>query len=574
VQKDEIVAMDFVNSDVFVWVWFGLWSIGAKPAFLNYNLTGKPLVHTVKTSTARLVLVDEEGRNKFDEHVLKEHGFTRTERGEKVEYMFDMEQNDVPRSLRNQTQTPQAAVDAGAVSEPLPTQRTLELIFFDSALQSHILAHDPTRLPDSSRANQQRSDMAMLIYTSGTTGLPKPAVMSWAKCSGGAKFTSSWMSLKNDIVYTSMPLYHSSASVLGVCAVLRAGSTICLSKKFSHKTFWPEIRESNATILHYVGETCRYLLSAPPSPWDKQHRIRAAFGNGLRPDVWEPFKQRFGIATIFEFYAATEAPAGLFNRSSNSFSSGAIARNGTLGNALMAKKLTLVSLDPDTSEPVRDTKTGLCRVCAYDEPGELLGALDAKDISRGFQGYYGNAKATNSKIIRDVRKKGDAYFRSGDLMRWDAEGRFYFVDRIGDTFRWKAENVSTAEVASALGSHPDVAEANVYGVQVPRHDGRAGCAAVVLKEGKEVLSALVLKGLAEHVKSTLPAFARPVWIRVTNEMQLTGTNKQQKHLLQKDGINPAVVEEAGDMLYWLQGGTYVKFTKKDLETIEGGGVKL
>jgi acyl-CoA synthetase (AMP-forming)/AMP-acid ligase II len=572
VKKDEIVAMDFVNSEVFVWVWFGLWGIGAKPAFLNYSLEGKPLVHTVKTSTARLVLVDQEGRDKFSEDMLKEHGFTRTDGADKVEYTFEMDQTDVPRSVRNQTQTPPAAVEAGAVSEPLQAQRTLELIFFDSALHSHILTHPPTRLPDSSRAQQKRSDMAMLIYTSGTTGLPKPAIMSWGKCGGGAKFTASWVSLKNDIVYTSMPLYHSSASVLGVCAVLRAGSTVCLSKKFSHKTFWPEIRESKATILHYVGETCRYLLSAPPSALDKEHRIRAAFGNGLRPDVWEPFKQRFGIDTIFEFYAATEAPTGLFNRSSNAFSAGAIARNGTLGNALMATKMTLVRMDPDSSEPVRDPKTGLCQICAYNEPGELLGALDAKNISQEFQGYYGNAKATSSKIIRDVKNKGDAYFRSGDLMRWDNEGRFYFVDRIGDTFRWKAENVSTAEVASALGSHPSVAEANVYGVEVPRHDGRAGCAAIVLRD--LVSSEQTLRSLADHTKKTLPAFARPIFLRVTKEMQLTGTNKQQKHLLQKDGIDTAVVEAAGDSLYWLKDGTYVKFTKKHLETIEGGGVKL
>jgi acyl-CoA synthetase (AMP-forming)/AMP-acid ligase II len=572
VEKDEIVAMDFVNSEVFVWVWFGLWSIGAKPAFLNYNLTGKPLVHTVKTSTARLVLVDEEGRDKFSKEMLREHGFTRTDRADKVEYTFVMAQADIPRSVKNETKTPKAAVDAGTVAEPLQAQRALELIFFDSTLQSQILTHPATRLPNSSRSNQKRSDMAMLIYTSGTTGLPKPAIMSWSKCSGGAKFISNWMSLKNDIVYTSMPLYHSSASVLGVCAVLRCGATLCLSKKFSHKTFWPEIRDSNATVLHYVGETCRYLLSAPPSPLDKQHRIRAAFGNGLRPDVWEPFKQRFGITTIFEFYAATEAPGGLFNRSSNSFSAGAIARNGTLGNALISTKLALVRMGAESSEPVRDPKTGLCQICDYNEPGELLGALDAKNITQGFQGYYGNEKATSSKIIRNVRKKGDAYFRSGDLMRWDDEGRFWFVDRIGDTFRWKAENVSTAEVASALGSHPSIAEANVYGVSVPKHDGRAGCAAVVLKS--DTPTEQTLRSLAEHVKKQLPTFAVPIFLRVTKEMQLTGTNKQQKHMLQKEGIDPSVSEQAGDVLYWLRGGTYLRFTKKDLETIEGGGVKL
>ncbi|CAN9132707.1 unnamed protein product [Alternaria alternata] len=545
VEKDEIVAMDFVNSEVFMWVWLASGSIGAKPAFINYNLSGKPLVHTIKTSTARLVLVDQESKDKFNQDALKEHGLTRVQHADKVKYTFEQEQSDVPLSVKNQAQTPQAAVEAGAVSEPLTAQRNLEIIFFDDALTSTILTHPPTRLPDSSRSDQKRSSMAMLIYTSGTTGLPKPAVMSWANAAAAPNSPQT------------------GSSVLGACAVLRAGSTIALSKKFSHKTFWPEIRSSHATILHYVGETCRYLLSAPPSSLDKQHNIRAAFGNGLRPDVWEPFKQRFGIETIYEFYAATEAPGGLFNRSTNSFSSGAIARNGSLGNLLMSRKLTLVRMDPnsDPPEPLRDPVTGLCEISDYNENGELLGLLWERE-------------SYNSKIIRDVKEKGDAYFRSGDLMRWDDEGRFWFVDRIGDTFRWKAENVSTAEVSEAVGKHPAVAEANVYGVSVPGHDGRAGCAAIVFEQGVGEVNDKLLQELAQHVKKELPAFAVPVWIRVTREMQLTGTNKQQKVELQKEGIDPQVMEEKGDVLYWLRDGTYRRFTVEDLKSIEGGNVKL
>lgn len=585
VEQDEIVAMDFVNSETFIWVWFGLWSIGAKPAFINYNLTGKPLVHTIKTSTARLVVVDQEGRGKFSEDTMREHGFVPVDspQTEQAKYGFEMDQADVPRSVRNRTATPKRAIEAGAVAGPLRKQ--LEIVFFDDALASHILTLPATRLPDTVRSGQKRNSMAMLIYTSGTTGLPKPAVMAWGKCGTGAKFVSSWISLKNDVVYTSMPLYHSSASVLGVCAVLRAGGTICLSKKFSHKTFWPEIRASNATILHYVGETCRYLLSAPPSALDKQHKIRAAFGNGLRPDVWEPFKERFGVETIFEFYAATEAPSGMFNHSTNSFSSGAIGRNGSVASLVFSATLCVVRMDPesDPPEPIRHPKTGLCEMCDWNEPGELMYKLDPNDISQKFQGYFGNDKATNSKIIRNVKKKGDAYFRSGDLMRWDKEGRWWFVDRIGDTFRWKAENVSTAEVSEAVGKHEAVEEANVYGVQVPQHDGRAGCAAVVLKPSATTATPdskvplpteQTLRSLAEHVKKELPAFAVPIWLRVTQEMQTTGTNKQQKHLLQKDGVDPSAAEAAGDVLYWLNGGTYERFTKKDLARIEGGGVKL
>lgn len=562
--------MDFVNSEVFIWVWFGLWSIGAKPAFINYNLTGKPLVHTIKTSTARLVLVDEEGKDNFQEEVLQEHGFIAL--GDD-KFGFDMDASEVPRSVRNQT-IPAQALEAGTVQAKV--QRQIEIVHFDKTLEAQILTLPSTRQPDSARAGQTRSSMAMLIYTSGTTGLPKPAVMAWGKCSIGAKFTSSWLGLKNDIVYTSMPLYHSSASVLGVCAVLQAGSTICLSSKFSHKTFWPEVRSSHATIIHYVGETCRYLLSAPPSPLDKSHKVRAAFGNGLRPDVWEPFKQRFGIQTIYEFYAATEAPGGMFNRSSNTFSSGAIARNGTLASLIFSTGLCVVRIDSAASPPVplRCPTTGLCQPVTANEPGELLYKLDPANITEKFQGYFNNDAATSSKIVRNVRALGDAWYRSGDVLRWDKEGRWWFVDRLGDTFRWKAENVSTAQVADVLGAHPAIAEANVYGVAVPRHDGRAGCAAVVLRSSHGEPSEDTLRSLAAHVERELPAFARPVWLRVTRAMQTTGTNKQQKQGLQTEGIDPRVVEGAGDVLFWLKGGRYERFTKRDLDAIEGGAVKL
>jgi acyl-CoA synthetase (AMP-forming)/AMP-acid ligase II len=566
VEKDEIVAMDFMNSEVFIWVWFGLWSIGAKPAFINYNLTGKPLVHTIKTSTARLILVDEHAKENFQEEILSEHGFISL--GDQ-KFGFEMDTSEIPRSVQNQTAKPQAMEPTSAQAK---VQRQLQIVYFNKALQAEILAFEPTRLPDSARQGQIGTSMAMLIYTSGTTGLPKPAIMAWGKCSIGAKFVSAYLGLKTpDVVYTSMPLYHSSASVLGVCAALRAGTTICISSKFSHKTFWPEVRDSKATIVHYVGETCRYLLSAPPSPLDKTHNLRAAFGNGLRPDVWETFKSRFAIPTIYEVYAATEAPSGLWNRSTNTFSSGAIGRNGTLSSLLFSASLCIVRTTPD-GEPLRTTNTGFCQVCDPNEVGELLYKLDPNQTSQKFQGYFNNDAATSKKILRDVKKRGDAWYRSGDLMRRDKEGRWWFADRIGDTFRWKAENVSTAEVADVLGKHDAVVEANVYGVQIPGYDGRAGCAAVILKS--QTVSDEVLGSLAQHVQKELPGFARPIWLRVTRQMQTTGTNKQQKTVLQSEGVDPKVVETGGDVLYWLKAGTYARFTEKDLREVEGGAVKL
>jgi acyl-CoA synthetase (AMP-forming)/AMP-acid ligase II len=587
VQKNEIVAMDFMNSDVFIWVWFGLWSIGAKPAFINYNLAGKPLLHTIRTSTASFVLVDEEGRDKFSDEVMAEHGFfsrpaaERGFEGREASYGFETSPDDIAPALKQHVASRPKAVN-GSVQ---PESRKLEIVIFDKGLVDHISSLEPVRQPDSLRANQKRHDMAMLIYTSGTTGLPKAAVMAWGKASIGAKFVSDWIPLgKNDIMYTAMPLYHSSASVLGVVSILRAGSTICIGKKFSHTTFWPEVRSSQATVIQYVGETCRYLLSAPKTTADKDNNVRCAFGNGMRSDVWEHFKERFNIQTVLEFYAATEAPSAMWNRSSNSFSAGAIGRNGLLTSLLMGSSLSLIKMDPESEppEPLRDLTTKLCKLAHVDEPGELIFKLDPADIKQKFQGYYGNQDATTSKVIRNVKQKGDAYFRTGDLMRRDKENRWYFVDRIGDTFRWKAENVSTAEVADAMGKHEAVDEAAVYGVQVPRHDGRAGCAAIVLTKSDkapqdvplQIPHPQTLKSLAEHAKKNLPAYAIPLFLRVTNGVHTTGTNKQQKHLFQKDGIDVAKVEGHGDALFWLKDSVYERFTSRDLNSIQGGQVKL
>jgi acyl-CoA synthetase (AMP-forming)/AMP-acid ligase II len=583
VQKEEVVAIDFVNSEVFIWVWFGLWSIGAKPAFINYNLTGAPLFHTLRTSTARLVLVDKSGHENFKESVMADHGFATVpasagEQDNQATYGFNGDASQIPQKIRQQANL-SSAQNQSWENAPDTQHRRLEIVFFDKRLENYILSLQTTRIPNSERGNQKVNSMAMLIYTSGTTGLPKAAIMSWGKAYAGAKFVSGWIGIKpTDVLYTSMPLYHSAASVLGIGPVLSSGAAICISQRFSHKTFWPEVRASKATIIQYVGETCRYLYSAPPSSLDKQHHVRAAFGNGLRPDVWDAFKDRFGIETIYEFYSATEAPSGLFNKSTNSFSAGAFARNGRLADLLLGGALPVIRMDPDSSppEPLRDPKTGLCQVCDWNEAGELIFKLDAANVSQKFQGYWGNSKATSSKILRDVRTKGDAYFRSGDLIRRDREGRWYFIDRIGDTFRWKAENVSTAEVADALGKHPEIEEANVYGVQVPHHDGRAGCAAIILKDGTTSPSAATLKSIAEHTREKLPAFAVPLWLRVTKQMHTTGTNKQQKHIFQKDGINVRVVEKSGDVLFWLdpETKTYEKFTGKLLKRIKGREVRL
>jgi acyl-CoA synthetase (AMP-forming)/AMP-acid ligase II len=392
-----------------------------------------------------------------------------------------------------------------------------------------------------------------------------------------------------------MPLYHSSAALLGFGNTLETGGTIALGRKFSTKTFWADVRETKATMIQYVGETCRYLLAAPPQldpvtgeNLDRKHSVRVAFGNGLRPDIWDRFKDRFGIDTIAEFYAATEGTFGTWNLSRNDFSRGAIGRFGWLYRRIMAFAgditVAIVETDHTTDIPVRDPKTGFCKRVALGEPGELLCKLPADDIGKRFQGYYGNDKATTDKIARGVFKANDAWFRTGDVVRWDADGRFFFMDRMGDTFRWKSENVSTAEVAQAVGTHPAVQEANVYGVQLPHHDGRAGCAAIVLGgsagdgngsgDKRQEPNDALLRSLATHLSTALPRYALPLFLRVVPSLgaQTTGTNKQQKHVLRAQGVSPA--KTAPDRVYWFRGGTYVPFGKRDWHALRGGRVKL
>ncbi|KAI1856369.1 hypothetical protein JX265_011616 [Neoarthrinium moseri] len=530
-KKGDVVAMDMQNSDHYVFVCFGLWSIGAKPAFINYNLTGQALTHCVQAAGAVLMLVDAELGGNIDESV-------RT------------------------------------------TLKGLPIDVLTTELQVEVLATIPERPPDSLRQGDLAHDMAILIYTSGTTGLPKAAIIPWARLTLAGNFLTGWLNTKTtDVFYTPMPLYHSSASIMGLAHILEAGATFAIGKKFSTRMFWKDVRRFDATIIQYVGETLRYLLTAPPEidpatgeNLDTKHRVHSAFGNGLRPDVWEKFRERFGIEKISEFYGATEGFLATWNTTRNSYAAGAIGRNGWIYGLMMKQKMAIIDVDQDSHVVRRDPKTGLGREVPRGEPGELMYVItDTSDPRTQFQGYYNNQEATNSKMVRDVLKKGDAYFRSGDLVSWDKEGRMYFHDRMGDTFRWKSENVATTEVSQMLGLHPSVQEANVYGVQLPNHDGRAGCVAIVL-EGEP--NAAVMSSLAKHARETLPKYAVPIFLRVVKDVgtSITGTNKQQKHDLRVQGVDPGKV--GSDEMWWLKGDTYVKFSQKDWQELNGGRVKL
>ncbi|KAK4664350.1 long-chain fatty acid transporter fat1 [Podospora pseudopauciseta] len=537
VKKGEMVALDFQNTDTFIFLLLALWAIGAVPALINYNLTGAALVHCVKRANARLMLIDPTVAGDVGEDVKSELSGT----------MFEVV-------------TPQ--------------------------LESQMLAFDGTRPADELRSGAAGEAMGILIYTSGTTGLPKAAIVSWAKVAVVGGFTSRLVGTgKNDVFYTAMPLYHSTAMLLGFAHTLNVGATFAMSRKFSTSHFWDDVRKHNATIIQYVGETCRYLLSAPTKldpvtgeNLDKKHKVRVAFGNGLRPDVWNAFKERYGIETIAEFYGATEGSFATWNVSRNDFSMGSVGRAGALYNLLVGRSIAIVEVDHETELPLRDPKTGFCVRTPEGEPGELLFCLPAKNVEARFQGYYGDAGATSKKIMRNVFSKGDAWFRTGDVVRRDGEHRIYFNDRIGDTFRWKSENVSTAEVAHILGLHPGIQESNVYGVEIPGHEGRAGCAGVVFKPSAlghdGVPTSETLKTLAEHVRANLPRYALPLFLRVAKDgsLESTGTNKQQKVGLRNEGVDPS--KTGNDDIFWLKGASYERFGSNDWSSLQGGKVKL
>ncbi|KAI0112361.1 fatty acid transporter [Hypoxylon sp. NC0597] len=539
IQKGEMVALDGGNSPEYLFIWFALEAIGASVAFINCNLTAEPLVHCVKIAGARYLLVDSDIRNLVspveDELTLS---------GTKTIYY-------TPEFINTLTDI-----------EPLPQER---------------------------RTGVKPTDIASLIYTSGTTGSPKGIVVTRARGMLLRRAGNKLGIKPSDRMYTCLPLYHASAQ--GVCCLpcLSIGATMILSRRFSHKTFWPEVHASRATIIQYVGELCRYLLNVPPGPLDKGHKVRMALGNGLRPDIWEAFRQRFGGSkmVIMEFYASTDGLGIISNKNRGPFSVGAISVRGLLWHWMNGDREARVRIDPDTQEIIRG-ENGFAIKCKANEPGEMMYRLNPDNPST--PQYYRNAQGSEKRRIADVFVKGDLWFRSGDAMRLDSDGRLFFVDRLGDTFRWHSENVSTTEVGDIVGSYPEIAEANAYGVTVPFADGRAGCVATVAAEGistklEDIVNerGLDLKGLAEHCLTKLPRYAVPIFLRIVKQLEYTGTMKLRKGRLRSEGIDLDAIQKTAnelkedvDTIYWMPPGEnkYNLFKREDLQEIKYGKVRL
>ncbi|KAL9091030.1 MAG: hypothetical protein Q9159_001656 [Coniocarpon cinnabarinum] len=391
---------------------------------------------------------------------------------------------------------------------------------------------------------------------------------------------------RGDIVWSSpygfqsrwhncMPMYHGTGGI-AACGVLASGATLCIGQRFRVSTFWDEIRASRATGFIYVGEIARYLLAQPESPRDKDHSLMIIYGNGMRPDVWKSFRDRFGIDTVGEFFSSTEGVFHLLNLCRGDFSATAVGHHGAILRYLTRNMYTAAMTDPDNSKELSRNREGRCVKLPLDTGGEILVAVAGKGLESGFAGYMKNSKATDDRFATRVFRDSDLYYRSGDALRRDADGRWFFLDRLGDTFRWKSENVSTAEVSVAIGEFPGIQEANVYGVLVPGHDGRAGCAALFIDGGPKSVDNFDWAGLAKHSRSKLPRYAVPLFIRVLEgEIQGTHNHKQNKVPLRAQGIDLDKVNGTDRML-WLppDSDRYVEFKKTDWGRLDSRQARL
>ena len=517
ITRGQTVALFMPNRLEYLPIWFGLSKVGVSTALINNQLTGAALAHCLNISQALHCIVDAETSPCFEQ--VK--GQLSRHVQQWVQGPVHGDQRDLVNALKS-------------CSQLRPDRQT-------------------------ARGGLTAQDTVLYIFTSGTTGLPKAARITHMRAQLYMRgFAGSTDARKTDRIYVTLPLYHATGGLCAMGAGLLNGGSIVLRKKFSATHFWSDIRAEGCTMFVYIGELCRYLANAPEVEGEQDHKIRLIFGNGLRPDVWDVMLDRFKVGGVLEFYGATEGNVSFFNFDGRR---GAIGR---IPSYLRGKFNTrIVRFDVEHELPVR-TADGCCIEVSPGEVGECIGQI-SNDARTSFTGYADKA-ATEKKILHDVFEKGDAWFRTGDLMRIDGEGYIYFVDRIGDTFRWKGENVATSEVAERLAGVPGVLEVNVYGVPIHGMDGKAGMAALVVEDPFDLAT------LADYVDRELPSYARPVFVRLQKQIETTGTFKYRKMDLVNEGFDLTLTK---DPLYFRDPGKgYVKLTKALHAKIISGSFKL
>lgn len=514
----ETIAIFVPNRAEYVALWYGLTKVGVVPALINYQLVGPALAHCVNISEARHIIIDAELVDAYK------------------------------TALENISADTAPLIAFGDVDG---------FESFDLAVSEIV----PNRPPRSIREGIKAGDQCMKMFTSGTTGMPKAAKVTHVRAQNYmVAFGAGAQTRQTDRMMMVLPLYHATGGLCGVGAAISNGGAVIVRRKFSASKFWDECIEFKATLFMYVGELCRFLLSTPPHENERKHSIRWIMGNGLRPEVWPSFISRFNIPHVIEFYGATEGNVSLINLD------GPVGAVGRAPDYLKSKfNIDIIRYDVETNSNIRGSN-GFCIRADHGEIGELIGEIRNDDARFRFDGYE-NKEATNKKILKDVFTKGDMWFRTGDLMKRDAPGYYYFIDRVGDTFRWKAENVATGEVAAVISAFEGVTQANVYGVQVPGYDGRAGMAAIVSELDPD------LTKLKAHIDASLPHYARPVFLRLSNESETTSTFKFKKTNLVKAGFDPANIHEP---LYYAssESGEYKPLTLKVFEAINSGTQRL
>jgi len=493
----DCVALFMENRPEYVGLWLGLSKVGIVPALINTNLLGQPLIHSIKAASATGLIYGAEL--------------------ESAVYGVASMIPDVTLYKSGVSRTDQHFVD--------PKTTCLDKMLEKSSVAP---------IPESIQNQLNFTDKMLYIYTSGTTGLPKAAVVKHSRfyfyCCG-MYYISNMGSLSNPTFYDPLPLYHSAGGIVGIGLMMVHGCTVVIRKKFSVRNFWKDCKRYNCNGAQYIGEICRYLLSAPETPEEKEHSIEIMFGNGLRKNIWNQFKSRFGIQRIVEFYGATEGNATVVNFDGKS---GAVGFVSVLFPFVYPARLIRVN---ESGEVIRDPDTGLCVACKPGQTGEFVGKIVKNNPSRSFDGYV-DKSATERKIVRGVINKNDMWFRSGDLMCSDEFGWMHFIDRSGDTYRWRGENVSTIEVESVISNVLKQQDTIVYGVQVPGVEGRAGMAAIVQPEG-----GIDLNWFLSAIKNQLPSYAMPIFLRMVKELDITGTFKLKKLALQREGYDPNLIDD-------------------------------
>ncbi|XP_076161043.1 fatty acid transport protein 1 isoform X2 [Ptiloglossa arizonensis] len=520
-RKGDVVAVLLENRVEFIGIWLGLSKLGIITPLINTNLRKTALLHSINVSKCQALIYGTD----FIDAV-----------------------SDITGSLDPKF----TLYRLGS----LPNSKTPKLK--DKDLNAILTDISPA--PPVLQEKGCHNDKLLYIFTSGTTGLPKAAVITNSRYMFIATGIFMMAQFKStDRFYTPLPLYHTAAGAMTVGATLLHGATTVIRKKFSASAYFTDCIKYNCTVGQYIGEMCRYILAVPPKPEDKKHNIRLMFGNGLRPQIWPEFVERFNVPQVAEFYGATEGNANIVNTDNTV---GAIGFMSRIIPSVYPISILKANVD---GEPIRNAK-GLCQVCEPNEPGVFVGKILPNNPSRAFLGYV-DEKATEKKVVRDVFTKGDSAFISGDILIADEFGYLYFKDRTGDTFRWKGENVSTSEVEAIISNVVNYRDCIVYGVEVPGIEGKAGMAAIYDEN-----ATLDINKLSVDLKEHLAFYAVPRFIRVLTKIDLTGTFKLKKKDLLEEGYDPKRIQ---DKLYYLsEKSGYQLITTEVYEQIQHRNIRF